>query len=255
MSDDGRADARLAVALNDDTGTTQARTELLAALSQARVFAAISATAASEHTSATTGLRAESRAVMAVLLIETGDGARALPVFSDLAALQQWRPDARPVPLTGSQACAAALDERASALLLDPVVQPAGAAAVIEVEELTALAEGWMPVGGTALTARRGAPELTAPAVSVLPELRRALRRALRAEALVAARVLDGPDGMVLGVAPREPLDPAALAALAHRVVRRLGPALPTSGLDLVQVPSRGPGQDVLRRTRFRRAG
>jgi hypothetical protein len=144
VSDTGEADARLAAALE----RPQARAELLAALVGARVFAAITATSTAEHTAEKTGLRAESSAEMAVVLLESAEGSRALPVFQDLQALKRWRLDARPVPLTGAQACAAALDERADALLLDP----AGAAVVVS--ELASLATGWVPVPGSSLSSR-----------------------------------------------------------------------------------------------------
>jgi hypothetical protein len=231
--DDGLADARLAAA-----GT---HAELLAALAGARVFAGVVATATAEEVTAT-GLRAESSAEMAVLLLEVA-GDRALPVFSSVPALTAWRADARPVRLTGPQACQAALDEGARAVVLDP----GGTAVALTEEEVRALASGWVPVPGSALTTRHGAVELRQPAVPLPQELVAALETALAGERLRAARLLEGPDGLVLGVAPRRPLDPAALAALAQRVVERLGPQLPAEGLDLAQVPPRGPGVPLLR--------
>lgn len=242
MTDTGTADDRLHRALGQPTD----RAELLAALVGARVFAAITATATAEHTAAATGLRAESSAEMAVVLLETADGSRALPVFSDLGVLKRWRLDVRPVPLTGAQACAAALDEGATAVLLDP-----GGAAV-EVREVAALAAGWVPVPGSGLSVRHAVTELRGPSQPPAPALVKALRIALDGERLHAARLLEGPDGLVLGVAPTQPMAPAELAALAQRIVTRLGPALPPRGLDLAQVARKGPGQDVLRR-RLRR--
>lgn len=235
-ADTGSADPRLAAALASGD-----RSQVLAALVDARVFAAVTATATSEHTTAA-GLRADSSAEMAVVLLETEDGSRALPVFADLEALQAWRPGARPVSLTGRLACAAALDDGADALLLDPD----GTAVVVT--ELRTLAAGWVPVPGSALASRRAPTALVEPATAAPPALVDALRTALQGEGLRAARLLEGPDGPVLGVAPRRPLPPQELAALAHRLVERLGEALPTSGLDLAEVPVRGPGQDVLRR-------
>lgn len=246
--DTGERDPRLTPVL-DEPDSPPARAALLAALGPARVFAAITATATAEETAASTGLRAESSAEMAVVLLEAPDGSRALPVFPDLAALRRWRLDARPVPLTGAQACAAALDEGAEALLLDP----AGAAWQLDLGELRALAAGWVPVAGTGLSSRHAPTRLGEPS-SVPAGLAAALTAALAGERLRAARLLEGPDGLVLGVAPRRPLDPAGLAALAARVVARLGPDLPREGLDLAQVPPSGPGVDLLGRRRFRRA-
>lgn len=236
--DDGLADARLAAA--------STRAELLAALAGARVFAAVVATSTAEEITAG-GLRAESSAEMAVLLFDV-DGERALPVFSSVPALTGWRASARPVPLNGRQACQAALDEGAAALVLDPPEAPL----VLVVDEVRALASGWVPVPGTSLATRRGSVELRAPAVPVSVDLVEALGAALAGERLRAARLLEGPEGLVLGVAAQGHLDPAALAALARRVVTRLGPRLPPEGLDLVEVPARGPGVPLLPR-RLRR--
>ena len=222
------------------------RAELLAAFVSARVFAAITAAATAEHRAGGTGLRAESRAELAVLLLEAPDGSRALPVFADLEALKAWREDVRPVPLTGAQACAAARDEGAAAVLLDP-----GGAAVT-VTELETLAGGWVPVPGSGLSSRKGAAEL-APAQGP-SELVDALGAALAGERLQAARLLQGPEGLVLAVTARRSLAPEQLADLAQRLVDRLGPALPPQGLDLAQLPA-GPGQQVLRRRRGWRRG
>jgi hypothetical protein len=238
-ADDGSADPRLLAAL--DRGGPA---EVLAALAGARVFAAIAATSTAEHVTEH-GLRAESTAEMAVLLLES-EGERALPVFSSVGALRRWRLDARPVPLSGPQACQAALDEGAGALVLDATVQLTGS-------DLQSLASGWVPVAGSALASRHADTELRPPAVPVPEPLLAALRRAVAPEGLRAARLLEGPDGLVLGVAPRRPLDAAGLAALAHRVMTALGAQLPPEGLDLAQVAPRGPGIPLVRRGLRRR--
>jgi hypothetical protein len=58
-------------------------------------------------------------AEMAVPGLIGADGRRALPVFSGVEALAAWRSDARPVPMPGAQAVAAAQDEGYAALVLD----------------------------------------------------------------------------------------------------------------------------------------
>ena len=240
VTEDGRADARLAAALAAGTATMAARAELLAALADARVFAAVTATATGVEPTAS-GLRAESGAELAVVLLQAPDGSRALPVFSDLAALRRWRLDARPVPLTGPQACAAALDEQASTVLLDP----AGAAVALAAGEVATLAAGWVPVAGSSLASRRTTGHFGPLALPADPRLVAALRAALAGEPLVSARLLSGPDGPVLGVVPRADLDAAALTGLAGRVVHRLGAELPAAGLDLAVIPADGPGEQV----------
>ena len=236
MSDAGLADDRLAAAL-----ASGSHAEVLAAVAGARVFAAISATATAEEVTAH-GLRAESIAEMAVLLIEA-DGRRALPVFSSVEALKLWRLEARPVPRLGTQACQAAVDELADEVLLDP----AGSAIALTSSEVRSLAQGWVPIAGSTLSSRHADTELEAPAAPVAAELVTALGVALQGEGLRSARLLEGPEGLVLGVTPRRPLAPSELAALAHRVMGRLGPALPASGLDLAQIPARGPGLIVIK--------
>lgn len=246
--DAGGCDPRLSQALGA-AGSTPNRAAVLAALLDARVFATITATATGERRTAAasaTGERpamtgSESQAQMAIVLLAAPDGARALPVFSDLLALRTWRPDARPVPLTGGQACAAALEQHAVALVLDPGVRDI----TIDGQELPSLARGWVPIPGSSLAARRGGA-VDGEALDVPAPLFAALHRAVAPEDLRAARLLPGPDGPVLGVAPSHPLDPAALAALAARVLDRLGPDLPPDGLDLTVIPDDGPGLVLL---------
>lgn len=76
---------------------------------------------------------------MAAVLMAGRDGRTALLAFTGLDSLTRWDPDARPVPVTSCHAARAALQDGASALLVDvagPVLF------VVEEEELTALAEG-----------------------------------------------------------------------------------------------------------------
>lgn len=242
VTDTGQADPRLAAALRAYDGSAATRAAALTALAGARVFVAITATSTAEHLEADTGLRAESRAEMALVSVIASDGERALPAFTDTAALKRWRLDVRPVPVAASYLAQAALDDEADAVVLDPD----GAALVVPRSELRALAAGYVPVAGSSLAARHLEAALTELTGSPDPELVRALARSLGPERLKAARLLDGPQGPVLGIAPRRPLDPAALAALAQRVLTRLGPALPPEGLDLAVVPPTGPGYPVL---------
>jgi hypothetical protein len=76
-------------------------------------------------------------AEMAVPGLIGADGRRALPVFSGVAALAAWRSEARPVPMLGAQAVAAAQDEGYAALVLD-VAGPVSH--VVETADLAVLA-------------------------------------------------------------------------------------------------------------------
>lgn len=83
-------------------------------------------------------------ATVGVVAVAGPDGRTALPVFSSVATLSAWRPDARPVPATAARAAASALVEGWPVLVLDaagPVQLVLGRPAV------QALAEGrvWIP--------------------------------------------------------------------------------------------------------------
>jgi len=74
---------------------------------------------------------------MAAVLMKGRDGRTALLAFTSAETLGQWDPQARPVPVTARQAAQAAIQDQASALLLDvagPVMF------VVEGAELRALA-------------------------------------------------------------------------------------------------------------------
>jgi len=238
VTDSGLADARLAAALVgwDDRPDAASAAEVYAALAGARVFAAITATPA-----------AGSGAQMAVLTLRGSAGGRALPAFLDVEAVVRFHTGARPKALSGPDAGAAALADGAVAVLLDPP----GAAFVVTGAQLADLAAGRVPIAGTSLSSRRTTDTLTHP-TQADPILLAALVEALEHEPVRAARLLAGPDGPVLGLVPRHPLDAAALAGLAARLRPRLGGALPTAGLDVALVGAEGPGLPVPLKTRRR---
>lgn len=239
MSDTGLPDERLAAALVAYTArpSDAARAEVLAALAGARVFVAITATSTAEHVDAGTGLRAESSAEMALLTLVGSAGGRAVPLFLDAGGAVAFRDGARPVPLPAPEACGAALTDGAVAVLLDPP----GAALAVTGADLAELAAGRVPITG-GLSSRRTTAALTDPS-EVDPALVQALGAALQPEAVRAARLLAGPDGLVLGLVGD--LDAAALAGLASRVLPQVRAVLPPEGLDLAVVGPDGPGREV----------
>lgn len=105
--DDGSIDPRLAAALGDDAA-------VFAVLPGVRVFVPIVAILGE---STPTG--SDKNADMAAVLMTGADGRTALLAFSSTQAMTQWDAGARPVPVLGSGAAQAALDEGASAILLD----------------------------------------------------------------------------------------------------------------------------------------
>ena len=247
MADTGLADPALAAALRawTDGPSAATRARALATLVAARVFVAVTARSTAEHVDPGTGLRAESTAEMALITLH-GSSGRGVPLFLDVPSVTGFADGARPVPLRAPQACTAALDDGAVAVLVDP----GGAALVVTGAELAELAAGRVPVPGAALSARTTITALRAPATAPDPVLLAELAAALRAEPVRAAYLLDGPDGPVLGVVPGVPLDAAGLAALAARVAPALG-----APLDLAVVAADSPGVPVPLRRRWLRRG
>ena len=104
--DDGMVDLALAEAFGDDA-------RVLAVLGGVRVFVPVVALLGDSPAGS------DKAADMAAVLMTGADGRTALLAFSSVAAMATWNADARPVPVWGREAARAALDEEASALLLD----------------------------------------------------------------------------------------------------------------------------------------
>lgn len=118
--DDGSVDPALAEAFGDDT-------RVLAVLGDIRVFVPVIALLGDSPADprggsgprAEDGTGTDKEADMAAVLMTGADGRKALLAFSSVATMTGWNADARPVPVWGRDAARAALDEDASALLLD----------------------------------------------------------------------------------------------------------------------------------------
>jgi hypothetical protein len=148
--DDGSADPALAESLaayDRAAGAEEVghRHFALSALQDARVLVPVVAMLGEVEYDVPPGGRAGSRlprektSDMASVLMTGRDGRTALLAFTGNASLTAWDPDARPVPVTAQQAARAAIQDQASALLLDvagPVLF------VVEGDELDALARG-----------------------------------------------------------------------------------------------------------------
>jgi len=104
--DDGTVDPALAEAFGDEA-------RVLTVLGDVRVFVPVVALLGDEPAGS------DKEADMAAVLMTGADGRRALLAFSSVATMATWDPDARPVPVWGREAARAALDEGASAMLLD----------------------------------------------------------------------------------------------------------------------------------------
>lgn len=135
--DDGSAPAELETALRAYAEGHGGEHAILAALGGARLLVPVVAVLTEEETVA--GLRREKESEMALPTLVGDDGRRAVLAFTSAATLARWRADARPVAVRAVDACRAALDEPADAVVIDvagPVPYP------IEGARLRVVAEG-----------------------------------------------------------------------------------------------------------------
>src|SRR3954447_23715915 len=138
--DAGQADPELAAALAaydaapDDAAASRT---VLVRLAQTRLLVPVVAILGEvEHDEQ--GLAHDKSSDMAAVLMTGRDGRKALLAFTGSASLEAWDPSARPVPVTARHAALSALQEQASALLVDvggPVMF------VVEGADLLALAQ------------------------------------------------------------------------------------------------------------------
>jgi hypothetical protein len=114
--DTGEGDPDLAAALaafDRSPGDTEAHRAVLNRLLETRLLVPVVAVLGEmdgDH---------EKTSDMAAVLMTGKDGRTALLAFTSSAALKAWDPEARPVPVTAHQAAQAALQDQASALLID----------------------------------------------------------------------------------------------------------------------------------------
>jgi type III secretion system (T3SS) SseB-like protein len=137
--DDGRSDPALRAALASLDADPGGHLEVLVALQTSRLLVPVVAVLGDVETDET-GLTHDKSSDMATALLTGRDGRQALLAFTGLDTLAAWRPDARPVPVAAPMAARAAIQEGASALVVD-VAGPTTYA--VEGELLEGLARGW----------------------------------------------------------------------------------------------------------------
>ena len=130
--DDGAVDPGLAVAL-DEYARHPVLPPVLAALHGVRLLIPVIALLLDIPADG------DKDSEMAAVLMTGADGRKALLAFSSLESMRRWDPQARPVSVYAKQAAEAAMDDEASALLLD-IAGPQFIA--IETEDLRHLAQG-----------------------------------------------------------------------------------------------------------------
>jgi hypothetical protein len=120
--DDGSADPAVAAALTAYGAGTGALTEVVRALVGTRVLVPVLAELEAadvvvrdghEHT-------VDKEASAGIVALRTPDGRTALPVFTSVAAMAAWRPDARPVPSDVARAALSVVGEGWDVVVVDP---------------------------------------------------------------------------------------------------------------------------------------
>lgn len=119
--DAGAANEATRAALSDAASSTRpdAYLRAVAALCADRVLVPVVATATRTGAVTESGLTSDKEADMAVVLLQADDGRRAMLAFTGLDALQAWKSDARPVPITIDLAAKSAQSDGAIAVLVD----------------------------------------------------------------------------------------------------------------------------------------
>ncbi|POM24026.1 hypothetical protein BTM25_26530 [Actinomadura rubteroloni] len=117
--DDGAADPGLGAALTAYAAGRAGEHAVLRELHGARLLVPVVAVLTEEEAVEPGELRREKSSDMALPTLVGADGRRGVLGFTSTAALRAWRSDARPVAVTVRQACLAALDEGADALVVD----------------------------------------------------------------------------------------------------------------------------------------
>lgn len=143
-SDDGRADPRLAEVLRRWEAAEAEESEVVTALSGARVFVAARAEHSPEHGSAPDAHEGDKAADMALCSLTAPDGRRALPVFTSAEAVTAWAADARPIPFEARRVALSCVQDGAQLMVLDPGTSPGF---VVRRPAVWAVAQGeaWAP--------------------------------------------------------------------------------------------------------------
>ncbi|NVM95227.1 SseB family protein [Arthrobacter wenxiniae] len=118
-ADDGATDPRYQAAVSRLLGGSGSEADVVASLAEARVFIPIVAQLA-DRAVGENGLASDKESDMALVTLQAPDGRRALPAFTNAAALSTWHPEARPVAVHAARAALSAVAEEAQLLVLDP---------------------------------------------------------------------------------------------------------------------------------------
>lgn len=135
--DSGEADAELMKTISDFQLGKCGPEVVLKAIGQSRLLIPLIANLG-ESGEGSHGHQVDKSADLSIVTVLTPDNQRALPVFSSVTAMNNWNPEARPVPNDGRKVALAAASEGNTRLVLDPmgdsefVVRRPGIAAIAQ---------------------------------------------------------------------------------------------------------------------------
>ena len=135
--DNGEADAELIRTISEFQSGKCGPEQVLKAIGQSRLLIPLIANLG-ESGEGAHGHQVDKSADLSIVTVLTPDNQRALPVFSSVAAMNKWNPEARPVPNDGRKVALAAASEGNTRLVLDPmgesefVVRRPGIAAIAQ---------------------------------------------------------------------------------------------------------------------------
>ena len=135
--DNGEADPELIRTIRVFQSGSCGPEEVLKAIGRARLLIPLIANLG-ESGEGAHGQQVDKSADLSIVTVLTPDNQRALPVFSSVAAMNRWNPEARPVPNDGRKVALAAASEGNTRLVLDPmgksefVVRRPGIAAIAQ---------------------------------------------------------------------------------------------------------------------------
>ena len=66
------------------------------------------------------GRTVEKSQELSIVAVAAPDGRKALPIFSSVATLNRWNPEARPIPVPGAQTALAAAQDGTELIIIDP---------------------------------------------------------------------------------------------------------------------------------------
>lgn len=120
--DTGEADPALQDALRavaEEPLDPQRHRAVVAALVDVRLYAPVLPSVLTQSVDER-GLMHDNSSEMSMVRLRSGDGREATPAFTDIPTLTAWHGDARPVPIEAERLSAAAVEEGAQLLVVDP---------------------------------------------------------------------------------------------------------------------------------------